>query len=346
MDEAISGPLAAARGVHLASCVLLLAVWIFDKWIIAGSADPRIGQSSRRIGRWLLAIALSAALFSGIAWFYYVAAGMKDPDEPITRTLLKLVWTDTQFGHVWQLRVVLLIAAAVVSLFLFSRRACSPRPSGSPATEDRGEQARRLNEKPGVFRTFAHFSLGVLAVALLASIAWAGHGATGPVPHWHRAADVLHLLVCAAWPGGLIPLGLLLWHFARVHEQISLTDAAAIIRRFSATALASVILLTLTGTLNAWCLVGSFPGLWNTRYGQTLLLKLAVFLVIIALGATNLLIGKPRLLRLAIDPPTDSAALSLPIIRRMASIVIIEAILALGIFAIVGILGLLMPARM
>jgi putative copper resistance protein D len=322
MDESINGWFAAARGVHLAACMLLLGVWIFDRWIVGATAQQRAGpvaQSSQRIGRWLLAISFPAALLSGVAWFYFVADGMKDPDEPMRLSLLGLVWTGTQFGRVWQLRSILWI---LVAIFL------------SPPLVFRGrvrEGARRA----------ADWLAGTVAAAFVASLAWAGHGATGPAPGWHRVEDVVHLLVCAAWPIGLLPLGLLLWQFAGTKRPIPTADIAGIVRRFSAMALGAVVVLIGTGTLNAWCLVGSFPALWITPYGRVLLLKLAIFLAVVALGAVNLLLGKPQLLRIE-----GGQTGSLPIIRRMMWIVAIEAVLAFGIIAVVGVLGLLMPARM
>jgi hypothetical protein len=81
MDESINGWFAAARGVHLAACMLLLGVWIFDRWIVASITQQQtspLAQSSKGIGRWLLAISLPAALLSGIAWFYFAVDGMKD----------------------------------------------------------------------------------------------------------------------------------------------------------------------------------------------------------------------------------------------------------------------------
>jgi putative copper resistance protein D len=320
MDEPINGWLAAARGAHLAACILLLGVWIFDRWIIADSDDPRIKQSSRHISRWLLAISLPAALLSGIAWFYFAADGMKDPDEPMRLSLLRVVWTGTQFGHVWQLRTILWIVFTSLSPPL----------------------VRRGRAREGAIGRAADWLAGIIAIAFVASLAWAGHGATGPAPGWHRAADVVHLLVCAAWPMGLIPLGVLLWRLGRTEQPIPIADAARIVRRFSTTAFGAVVILIGTGTVNAWCLVGSFPPLWNSRYGQVLLLKVAGFVAIVLLGALNLLIGKPRLGRLAQTADADSR----PVIRRMAWIVAIEAVLGLGILAIVGVLGLLMPARM
>jgi putative copper export protein len=348
MTESVNSWYAAARGVHLAACILLLGVWIFDRWIIAGSGDPRIAQASRRIGRWLLAIGLPAALLSGVAWFYLAAAGMKDPDMPMRFSAFRVVWTETQFGHVWQLRSILWIAAAVLFPPLVRRGrvrvgvpyasgAGSPPPLPSPGVPGEGDKFAR-------FRSLADWLSGAVATALLASLAWAGHGATGPAPGWHRTADVVHLLVCAAWPAGLIPLFLLLWQLTRADEPIPLAAAARIIRRFSATAFAAVVILAGTGTLNAWCLIGSFDALYTSRYGQVLLLKIAVFLIIILLGASNLLIGKPRLLRLAAAPAGDGE--SRPIARRMMWIVAIEALLGLGILAIVGVLGLLIPGRM
>ena len=64
-----------------------------------------------------------------------------------------------------------------------------------------------------------------VAAAVVGGIAWSGHGATGPAPLWHRAADVLHLLIGAVWPTGLLPLAVMLVGLRRIRLRRSLREA-------------------------------------------------------------------------------------------------------------------------
>jgi putative copper resistance protein D len=167
---------------------------------------------------------------------------------------------------------------------------------------------------------------------LAASLAWIGHaGATvGATGYLHLVADALHLIAAAAWLGGLAPLILLLVA-ARRNDAIPLaTDA---VRRFSTLGIISVTALMLSGLINAAILVGSFRALIVTSYGQLLLLKLALFAVMLALATINRLLLTPRLARLG--------AGGLRCLARNSSI---ELTLGLAIYAIVGLLGTLHPA--
>src|SRR5439155_25834488 len=70
---------------------------------------------------------------------------------------------------------------------------------------------------------------------------------------------------------------------------------AALVNAFSPTALAFASLVALTGVISAWFQLSSVPALWTTRYGRTLLVKLAVLAGVIATGAYNWLRVRPLL---------------------------------------------------
>ena len=60
-------------------------------------------------------------------------------------------------------------------------------------------------------------------------------------------------------------------------------------------AIASVAALLGTGIVNAWILVGSLHALLVTEYGRLLMLKLAVFAIMLAFAAVNRFWLTPRL---------------------------------------------------
>jgi copper transport protein len=98
--------------------------------------------------------------------------------------------------------------------------------------------------------------------------------------------DIIHLSAMAAWFGGLLPLFMLL-------RRTSITPAI-LVPRFTRVALVSVSLLALTGLYSALLEVQTLNALVTTSYGLSLLVKVAIFVVLVGLGALNFLILTPR----------------------------------------------------
>src|SRR5262249_22252180 len=171
------------------------------------------------------------------------------------------------------------------------------------------------------------------ALCLVAAIAWAGHAASTPhkLGYLHLTADALHLYAAAAWTGGLVSLVLLLSALNGAVQPSTELDA---VRRFSALGMVSVATLVVSGIINAWILVGSLRGLLLTDYGRVLLAKLAIFAAMVAFAAVNRFWLTPRLASL----PNGVA------VRNLRRNTMAEIALALGVFAIVGVLGTLHPA--
>jgi putative copper resistance protein D len=161
-------------------------------------------------------------------------------------------------------------------------------------------------------------------VCLAGSIAWTGHAASTPftLGHVHLVSDALHLVAASAWIGGLLPLALLLGAI-RYHPGWTSLELDAT--------------LILSGSFNAWILVGSFRGLVVTGYGQLLMLKLAAFAVMLTFAAFNRFVLTQRL-ALSSDQARQDA------FRALSRNTWIEIALGLSIFAIVGVLGTLHPA--
>ena len=155
-------------------------------------------------------------------------------------------------------------------------------------------------------------------------------------------ADALHLLAAGVWLGGLPLLGVLLAWARRADDVTADIVAAEASRLFSALGLVSVSLLVLSGIATAWSLVGDFPALVGTPYGRLLLVKVGLFLLLLAVAARNLLHEKPRLLRLAAEQPRGNAG---EVIRRLQRNVLAEATVGGGILLLVGWLGITPPAK-
>jgi copper transport protein len=110
--------------------------------------------------------------------------------------------------------------------------------------------------------------------------------------------------------------------------------AAGLLSRFSSLALVSVGALLATGTYLAVLRLGSWEALTGSFYGRSLLVKLALALPMLALGAVNLLWVSPGLKRAA---PAGAA--------RARRSVTSEAALGAAVLLTVGLLTALPPPR-
>jgi putative copper export protein len=124
-------------------------------------------------------------------------------------------------------------------------------------------------------------------------------GMVAPVAASHAAsledpvlvsALALHLVAAAAWLGGLAPLWQVVADPAR-----SLAQRRQAVLRFSRLGLGAVLLLAVTAVIQVPRLAGDLAGLLGTPYGQTLLSKTALFLLLLGLAALNRFLFTPRM---------------------------------------------------
>jgi putative copper export protein len=96
---------------------------------------------------------------------------------------------------------------------------------------------------------------------------------------------------------------------------------AELVNAFSPLALASTAVLALFGVITAWQHLHTLDALWTTPYGITLIVKLVMVAVVLALGAWNWRRQKPLL-------GSEAGALSL---RRTAT----RELLAAGVVLVI-----------
>jgi copper transport protein len=131
--------------------------------------------------------------------------------------------------------------------------------------------------------------LPLLALLLLPTISAAGHARTsGALAIF---LDVFHIAAASTWVGGLAftILALLL----AGEDRWPLASRA--VPRFSILAVVSVATLIVAGSLRGYQEVKAFHGLWDTTYGQLLLVKIALVLPLLGLGLYNNRFAVPRL---------------------------------------------------
>jgi putative copper resistance protein D len=284
------------------------------------SASPHI-EVLREQFRLLAVWSGFAAIASGIVWFWNVVARMTGGSlwEMPRIDSIGVAITQTQFGRLWTWRLGLMLLFTIANLF--ARRKCRTFLWSS--------------------RAWQYVGL-IIATTLLASITWAGHagatiGAERPI---HLTVDSAHLIAAGLWPGGLLPLTLLLVRASRSREPSLLLAFGAITRRFSAVSLLVVGALAATGLTNSYFLVGSLPALVTTTYGRLLVMKLLLFSIMIGFGACNLLRFKPQL-ALA----NEQNAKQTDALRKLIHNVIAELCIGTLIVLIVGALGATPPPR-
>ncbi|MEW2296246.1 copper resistance protein CopC [Streptomyces sp. NPDC006743] len=122
----------------------------------------------------------------------------------------------------------------------------------------------------------------VVAAGLAASWALAEHASVGLQPGIAMPVDVVHLLAVAAWLGGLAALLVALYR-----APADTPVGAPAVRRFSRVAFGSVVALVATGVYQSWRQVGSWPALTGTRYGQLLLVKAGLVVLMVGVAWTS-----------------------------------------------------------
>ena len=306
-------PLIAARAIHFAATAITAGNLVFTT-AIAGpalrskEAEAGLFRAQTSLVAWL---ALAMVLISGAIWFLLQAAAMAGVSlrEALNSEVLSTVVNDTQFGQICEIRLAL---AIVLAACLVTRR------------------RSRLVEWLAL----------ACAIGLAIAIAWTGHaaGTLGEIGYLHLIADALHVVAASAWIGGLVSLVLLLWDIQHSPTVNWARCAETTVRRFSTLGMISVSTLLVTGTVNAWILVGSFEALLVTEYGRILTLKLIAFAVMLAFASFNRLWLMPRLVSTRADQPQNGA------LRQLTRNSVIEIVLGFTIFAMVGMLGTMHPA--
>ena len=128
---------------------------------------------------------------------------------------------------------------------------------------------------------------GLATAATLLIPGLSGHAAQTSPRGWSLLFDWAHLVAGSVWLGGLIGL-LVLWATARASLR-------AVVPRFSTVALCAVIVLVASGTGASLFHLPTLASLWQTSYGQALLVKIFLLLGALALASFNLVRARTRL---------------------------------------------------
>jgi copper transport protein len=132
-----------------------------------------------------------------------------------------------------------------------------------------------------VDRRVARWLCLVLSVVALAAFSIEGHTRATQRRWVMVGSDVVHLCAAAVWLGGIVALVVMF------RSAIDAGSLAGVVRRFSDSALLAVVVVTVTGVTMAWIILPTAGELTSTGYGLALLVKVALVLIVIGLGAYN-----------------------------------------------------------
>jgi copper transport protein len=252
------------RSLHLLAASLTvggIAFWLFV-WL---PVMPGGAAHMERWQRWLVAsgwVLLGVALMCVLALQTSISADL-DFWNTFTDPALITLLTQTSFGTLWLLRLALWLLLGGVLWLAYQKR--------------RG--------------MWAAFVIGVLLLLLHSLFSHASAVADREiaiVSHW------LHFLATTLWLGGLAAfVAVLLAN--RPTNALPVGSVARLVSAFSNYARVSVAALVISGLYAAWLHVGSVQALLNTNYGVALLIKVVLFVPLLALAAVNFLWTQRRL---------------------------------------------------
>lgn len=244
-DDPLGGALTAIRGMTYLGLILGVGVSAVARLLWPRILAQRSTRTLTSTGWALLGIATIAELaLAGPRSLGLAWSGV------LTGTGLSQTLTSTT-GALLMLRLGLVVALAGIT-----RRW---RTKGTVST-------------PG--RRISTIAAGLCAVVVAATVAVDGHAGAGPDAPLATVVTTLHLVAMSVWLGGLTVLAVIVVPSRQVDRLYD----------WSKTAFCCVAALVLTGEYQAWRQISPLESLWSTRYGITLLGKLAVVFAMLGIA--------------------------------------------------------------
>jgi copper transport protein len=188
---------------------------------------------------------------------------------------------NSRFGTVWGLRAVdwLLLGGLLLAARAMGRDAI---PLLRESQED--EAAKLTPRAPRLI--LVALALGGAYLAITPALA--GHAAIEHPIAVFFPSDVLHVLAGSVWVGGIACLLIALPGATRRLQGGERSRLLlATLARFSPIALGSVVVIAVTGVIQAYIDVRSFHGLFHTTYGVLIIVKVILLSSLIGLGWVN-----------------------------------------------------------
>ncbi len=285
---------------RLALAVILggsaVAAWLLP----SGTHRPLLGPTLRP----LLDIALTTLLLSSLALLWLRTAALADVPVAEAGGYLWRVISHSQFGTVWLWR---LAAIAVMTAIWFGRARWNLRPAG-----------------------FVLILSASVVVAITTSAT--SHAGDEGLLRLDNFVNILHICAGASWGGAVIVYLAMLRRMSRQGFEEDIATSAVRLSTLATLALAAVLP---SGLYNAWEHIPKLADLWESGYGNTLLLKLAFVGVMMTIGALNRLRIIPNMLRSiragTISPRPESSFIRVLTIDMTVFILLMSCAVALGL---------------
>lgn len=260
----------------LFACMGLLVVRL---WLMPASAfvDPTLDRRWHR----LLGIGLAALTVTGIALLLVRTMEMAGSPLMESLPLVPQVLRQVHFGHVWSLHLIALVA-------LWLGWAVS----------------RRLSFEGGMGLMLA------AALVLAFTYSASSHAADQGDFRAPEIIDWLHVLAASAWGGGIIASILFIFPALRNQRKEQWALIADIASRLSALSAFALMIVILSGLLNATLRLGDFGALITTPYGHILGIKLLLVAAMACIGAINRFFLVPKVQQWTTTPAKSDHALS------------------------------------
>lgn len=152
--------------------------------------------------------------------------------------------------------------------------------------------AHRVLDRPDAGMVYVG-SIAALLLLVAATRVTIGHAFEHGPLSVAVAVEWLHLLLMALWTGIVFVAGWLVLPHVLANEAAPSAERAAYLASMSDWAAAALAAILATGAYNAYRVLNSPRDLVEVDYGNTLLFKVALVLVAIALGGFNKLVGLP-----------------------------------------------------
>lgn len=271
-SSAVSWAAGMVRAVWFVAFALLIGlavarrfVWTPASRLAAPAAAAPFRRRTRRLlpAAWaLLAIATALSLGFEAAKVSGLPVGTAFGADALGEML------QVTYGRIWRVEALLVVLLALPVAVLARRR--PPPLVGADAWLGLG---------------------GALTAALAVAAVLNGHARTDPHPVWAVSSVALHLLVAAAWVGGLLALlaaGLPAFRAAPADRRSPLLRE--VLRRFSPFAVGAVVVVVATGTVTSVLSFHAVSDLWRVTYGRLVLAKIVLLAGALAVAARHLLV--------------------------------------------------------
>jgi len=137
---------------------------------------------------------------------------------------------------------------------------------------------------------------GVLLSAIAATFPMTGHSwANESIRIVTVSFDLLHLAMAVVWFGGLAGLGVMVWRLPKNRDDLEKIHQT--VQRFSRVALPLIATVAITGLLLSLIRITSWKAFFQSDYGQILIWKIILFILVLLLAGVQRFVVLPYLHR-------------------------------------------------